>query len=213
MTPSAFSRRSSRRNRKAPAWDCRSAGGSSRLMAAVCGRAPTRKGVRHFSSRCLLMRRRHLKLIARAGGGAKYLGSINARRGGFAGRDAAEPVRALTAAAPSMRHVAPAAAHHSRAMASPSAVRHGPAPRRPASSRPRRSRDFVSYRSIRPAFCERKLTSDRRHFKAGLYDLICSGVSPGEPWPAASARLINATMRRDSGTSSPCRPAISTTIP
>src|SRR5712672_3280222 len=31
-------------------------------------------------------------------------------------------------------------------------------------------------------------------------DRICSGVSPGEPFLSASARLISATMRRDSGT-------------
>ena len=33
--------------------------------------------------------------------------------------------------------------------------------------------------------------------------LTCSGVSPGEPLPAASACLTSATIRRDSGTFSP----------
>src|ERR1700730_9058287 len=52
MKPNAFSRHSSPRNREAPAWDCPLVGGSSRLMAAICGRAPTQDGVRPFSSRC-----------------------------------------------------------------------------------------------------------------------------------------------------------------
>jgi hypothetical protein len=62
-----------------------------------------------------------------------------------------------------------------------------------------------------------KLTCDRHHFKAKqpkvLYGRIWSGVSSGEPLPSASARLISATMRRDSGTASPCRSAISTMTP
>ena len=49
--PSAYSRRSSPRSLREPAWGCRSAAGSSRRMAADCGRAPTLEGARRFSSR------------------------------------------------------------------------------------------------------------------------------------------------------------------
>src|SRR5689334_14727640 len=52
MKPSASSTRSSLQNRKAPVWDCPSAGGSSSRTAAACGRAPTEHGVRSFSSHC-----------------------------------------------------------------------------------------------------------------------------------------------------------------
>src|SRR5260370_20119060 len=58
MKRSAFSRRSSPRNRGAPAWDCPLVGGSSRRMAAVWGRAPTLDGVRPFNSRCPSRRQR-----------------------------------------------------------------------------------------------------------------------------------------------------------
>ena len=44
-------------------------------------------------------------------------------------------------------------------------------------------------------------------------DRICSGVSLGEPCPAASALLISVTTRRDSGTSSPRRSAIAVMTP
>ena len=44
-------------------------------------------------------------------------------------------------------------------------------------------------------------------------DRICSGVSLGEPFLSASARLISATMRRDNGTCSPRRSAISVMTP
>src|ERR1700722_15665957 len=37
--------------RRAPAWDCLSAGGLSNLMVAACGRAPIRDVARRFSSR------------------------------------------------------------------------------------------------------------------------------------------------------------------
>ena len=45
------------------------------------------------------------------------------------------------------------------------------------------------------------------------YGRICSGVSPGEPLPLASALLINATTRRDNGTCSPYRSAIAVMTP
>src|ERR1700692_2800630 len=44
-------------------------------------------------------------------------------------------------------------------------------------------------------------------------DRTCSGVSPGEPFLSPSARLISATMRRDNGTCSPRRSAISVMTP
>lgn len=37
---------------RGPAWDCRSVGGLSSLMEAVCGRLPIRNAARHFSSHC-----------------------------------------------------------------------------------------------------------------------------------------------------------------
>src|ERR1700738_759835 len=58
MKPSAFSRHSSPRNREAPAWGCPLVGGSSRLLGATIGRAPTQDGVRLFSSRCPPRRQR-----------------------------------------------------------------------------------------------------------------------------------------------------------
>ena len=70
-----------------------------------------------------------------------------------------------------------------------------------------------------------KFVFQRRHFKSKytpqgqvyvterLYGRICSGVSPGEPLPAASALLISATIRRDNGTCSPCRSAIPVMTP
>src|ERR1700676_4229639 len=73
MKPDAFSRHSSPRNREAPAWDCPLVGGSSRLMAAICGRAPTQDGVRPFSSRCP-SRRQHLERRARRAATGAYFG-------------------------------------------------------------------------------------------------------------------------------------------
>jgi hypothetical protein len=58
MKPSSFSRHSSPRNRKAPAWGCPSVGGSSRRMAAICWRAPIQDGVQPFTSRCPSRQRR-----------------------------------------------------------------------------------------------------------------------------------------------------------
>ena len=214
MKPSAFSRHSSPRNRKAPAWDCPSVGGSSRLMAAICGRAPTQDGVRPFSSRCPSRRqrphlithdRRAISVVSRAkavadgprksatapirhdkpnrrwpsppapfsvfkrsGTGSRRENaskqklegdaaaavpgisglSINACRGGFACRDAAEPARALTADRRSMRRVAPATAHHSPAMASRSAARHGPGATSAAPHKHRPNTAIAQYRFI-----------------------------------------------------------------
>jgi hypothetical protein len=42
---------------------------------------------------------------------------------------------------------------------------------------------------------------------------ICSGVSLGDPLPAASASLTSLAMRRESGSSSPCRSAIAMMTP
>src|SRR3981081_2346629 len=72
MKPNAFSRHSSPPNREAPAWDCPLVGGSSRLMAAICGRPPTRDGVRRFSSRCP-SRRPNLERRARRAATGGYL--------------------------------------------------------------------------------------------------------------------------------------------
>jgi hypothetical protein len=47
----------------------------------------------------------------------------------------------------------------------------------------------------------------------GFYGRICSGVSFGEPLPETSAHLISSTTRRDNGTFSPCRSAISVMTP
>jgi len=46
--PDRILKHSSPPNRRAPAWDCRSVGESSRRMAAVCGRAPTQDGAATF---------------------------------------------------------------------------------------------------------------------------------------------------------------------
>src|SRR6266850_5054336 len=47
-----FSRRSSRRRRMGPAWDCRSAARSLNRTAAVCGPRTTRRAAQAFTSRC-----------------------------------------------------------------------------------------------------------------------------------------------------------------
>src|SRR3984893_18278140 len=73
MKPNAFSRHSSPGNREAPAWECPLVGGSSGLMAAICGRAPTQDGARPFSSRCP-SRRQHLERRARRAASGGYFG-------------------------------------------------------------------------------------------------------------------------------------------
>lgn len=84
-----------------------------------------------------------------------------------------------------------------------------------AESRNRQQRGANPFHRLLPGALPARLAGDRRHFKAtrAQSPRICSGVSPGDPLPAASALLTSATMRRDNGASSPWRSAISVTTP